>query len=69
MNKLGKNTRPIGVKIYEARRAANLSQRRLSDETGISVHRISSIENGSRGDIDVLKRLCKALGVEVGDGE
>lgn len=63
------NAAYLGARIRTARVAAKLSQKRLADETGIPVYRISDIEHGmNHYRYDLVKRLCNALGIEIDHG-
>jgi transcriptional regulator with XRE-family HTH domain len=58
------------VTLREARQEAGLTQVELAKKSGVSQSTISEIETrgpGGRIDLDVLERLCYALGVEPGD--
>ena len=37
----------LGVRIHDARKACNLTQQELADQTGVSLKMIPGIENGS----------------------
>jgi transcriptional regulator with XRE-family HTH domain len=59
---------PIRVTLREAREAAGLTQTELADRAGVRQATISQIELGtSRIDLNVLNRLCDALGLEPGE--
>ncbi|MDE7219688.1 MAG: helix-turn-helix domain-containing protein, partial [Oscillospiraceae bacterium] len=36
----------LGIRIHDARKACNLTQQELSDETGVSIKMIQCIESG-----------------------
>lgn len=57
---------PIYVELREARQKAGLSQRELAAKAGVRHAAISHIETGraQRIDLDLLERLCRALGVQ-----
>lgn len=57
---------PIYVDLREARQKAGLSQRELAAKAGVRHAAISHIETrkAQRIDLDLLERLCRALGVE-----
>lgn len=56
---------PIHVTLREVRRKAGLSQRALAAKAGVRHAAISHIETrkAQRIDLDMLDRLCRALGV------
>lgn len=52
--------------MIDARKKQNLTQRELSERTGITQADISRIENGTRNpSLDMLKRLAKGLGMRL----
>jgi transcriptional regulator with XRE-family HTH domain len=52
--------------MVEARKAQNLTQKELSERTGITQADISRIENGTRNpSLDMLKRLAKGMGMQL----
>jgi transcriptional regulator with XRE-family HTH domain len=56
----------IGNIIKGKRTSLNITQQRLSDITGISVHAIINIETGKGNPtVEVLNNLCEALGLEL----
>lgn len=59
---------PIHVELRELRQKAGLSQRELAAKAGVRHAAISHIETrkAQRIDLDLLERLCRALGVEPG---
>lgn len=58
--------RRIGYQISEARKAAGLTQAKLSEMTGMNRTDISKIENGSRNvSIDTLTTIAHALGCSI----
>lgn len=60
---------PISVQLRRHREAKGLSQQALGDLAGVRQATISELESGKtrRVDLDVLDRLCAALGVEPGE--
>jgi putative transcriptional regulator len=60
---------PISVTLKEARKEAGLTQSELAEKAGVRQATISELETGNtrRVDLDVLDRLCDALGVEPGE--
>jgi transcriptional regulator with XRE-family HTH domain len=60
---------PIVVRLLEEREAQGLTQAQLAEKADVRQATISELETGKtrRVDLDVLDRLCKALGVEPGD--
>jgi len=60
---------PIVVRLRELRIARGLSQQELSERAGVRQAAISEIESGKRRrvDLEVLDRLCVALGVQPGE--
>lgn len=59
---------PIYVDLREVRQKAGLSQRELAAKAGVRHAAISHIETrkAQRIDLDLLERLCRALGVQPG---
>jgi putative transcriptional regulator len=59
---------PIRISLREARERANLTQMELAERAGVRQATISEMERGltTRVDLDVLDRICGALGVEPG---
>lgn len=52
--------------MIKARKEQNITQKELSERTGITQADISRIENGSRNpSLDMLKRLAKGLGMRL----
>lgn len=52
--------------MIDARKKQKLTQRELSERTGITQADISRIENGTRNpSLDMLKRLAKGLGMRL----
>lgn len=52
--------------MIDARKKQNLTQRELSERTGITQADISRIEKGTRNpSLDMLKRLAKGLGMRL----
>jgi transcriptional regulator with XRE-family HTH domain len=60
---------PISVRLRAAREEAGLTQLQLAERAGVRQATISELETGKtrRVDLDVLDRLCAALGVAPGD--
>ena len=60
---------PISVTLRQAREAAGLTQLQLAVLADVRQATISELETGKtrRVDLDVLDRLCGALGVEPGE--
>jgi DNA-binding Xre family transcriptional regulator len=60
---------PIVVRLRELRIARGLSQQELSERAGVRQAAISELESGKRRrvDLEVLDRLCVALGVQPGE--
>ena len=59
---------PIRITLREARERANLTQIELAERADVRQATISEMERGltTRVDLDVLDRICRALGVEPG---
>lgn len=56
----------MGGYFRTRREMARISQKDLSDLTGLSVHTISDIEGGKGNPtIEVLLRLCECLGLKI----
>ena len=56
----------IGQLIRDKRNSLQVSQQRLCEITGISVHALSNIESGKANPtVEVLTALCDALGLEL----
>lgn len=52
--------------MIDARKKQNLTQKELSDKTGITQADISRIENGTRNpSLEMVKRLAKGLGMRL----
>ena len=52
--------------LIDARKTQNITQRELSEKTGITQADISRIENGTRNpSLEMLKRLAKGLGLQL----
>ena len=52
--------------MIDARKKQNITQKELSERTGITQADISRIENGTRNpSLEMLKRLAKGLGMRV----
>lgn len=49
-------------RLVEWRKRQGLTQRRVAEAMGVSVARVSQIENGELAGIDVLDRYVRALG-------
>lgn len=60
------NREYIGKRIAEIRKAKGMSIRQLADASGVNFANIYKIENGKYNvSIDILNKICKALGVEI----
>ena len=58
--------REIGAQLQERRTALGITRYRLSKDTGIHYGYIQALEEGKRSmSIDMLNRLCEALGLEI----
>lgn len=55
----------VGLAIRRAREAQNLTQEELGQRIGVQRARISSIEKGANLRLSTLRRIFRALGVEV----
>lgn len=56
----------IGILLKKKRTSLNITQKRLSDITSISVHAIINIEKGEGNPtIEILNTLCDVLGLEL----
>lgn len=55
----------IGLAIRRAREAQNLTQEELGHRIGVQRARISSIERGANLRLSTIRRIFRALGVEV----
>lgn len=55
----------IGLAIRQVREAKNLTQEELGERIGVQKARISSIERGSNLRLSTIRRIFRALGVEV----
>lgn len=56
----------VGKKLAELRIQKGLSVRQLSDISGIGASHICKIENGKHAaGLDILDRMCQALGAEI----
>lgn len=52
--------------MIEARKEQNITQKELSERTGITQADISRIENGTRNpSLDMIKRLAKGMGMRL----
>ncbi len=60
---------PIRITLREAREAAGLTQVQLAEKADVRQATVSDLETGKSGriDLEVLDRLCEALGVEPAD--
>lgn len=60
---------PIRVRLREAREEKGWTQVQLAEKAGVRQASISAIEGDKmkRIDLDILERLCRALGLEPGD--
>lgn len=57
-----------GMDIKDARKRAGFTQMQLSEATRIDQASISRMENGKQGiTLEYLKRIAKALGVNLGE--
>lgn len=60
------NREYIGKRIAEIRQAKGLSIRQLADLCGVSAQNITKIEHGRYNvSVDILGKICKALGYRV----
>lgn len=58
--------REIGAQLQERRTALGITRYRLSKDTGIHYGYLKDLEEGKRSmSIDMLSRLCEALGLEI----
>lgn len=58
----------LGRRIYNARKACDLTQQELSDETGVSIKMIQCIEKGSvNPSYEILFPIVKRLGLTTSD--
>src|SRR5579875_1387522 len=58
----------VGTRLRELRESLNLSQYRLSKESGVAASAINKIESGNtRPTVDVLDRICSALGITLAE--
>lgn len=56
----------LGQTLAEYRRQHNMTVRELADISGISYQNITKIEHGKYNvSIDILNRICQALGVRI----
>ena len=56
----------LGKRIWELRRARNLSQERLAEAADLVQHYISQVEQGERNvSVATLRLLARALGVKL----
>lgn len=55
----------VGLAIRKAREAQNLTQEELGERIGVQRSRISSIEKGTNLRLSTLRRIFKALHLEV----
>jgi transcriptional regulator with XRE-family HTH domain len=54
----------IGARIRQYRESANLTQKQLADQIGVTNSRVSNWEQGvNRPDVDMLADICRALNV------
>lgn len=60
------NRQKIGSAIAIFRKKRGLTIRELADKCNVTYSNISKLENGSYNvSIDILSRICNALGVEI----
>ena len=60
------NLKNVGSRIQKCRKAAGLTQRQLSDITGISENHISRVERGIHiPNFDIMVKIAKALDVSI----
>jgi len=58
------NMQIMGLVIKEKRKELNLTQKELSERTGITQADISRIENGTRNpSLEMVKRLARGMGM------
>lgn len=58
----------LGIRIHDARKACNLTQQELSDETGVSLKMIQGIEGGSvNPSYKILFPIVRRLGLTTSD--
>lgn len=56
----------IGQRLQNRRKELGITRYRLSKDTGIHYGYLKSLEEGKRSmSIDMLNRLCEALGLEI----
>lgn len=56
----------IGTTIAEHRRSSKMTQRELSEASGISAQNITKIEHGRYNlSIDILEKICRPLGLKI----
>lgn len=55
----------MGLAIRQAREAQNLTQEELGMRIGVQKARISSIERGANLRLSTIRRIFRALGIEV----
>lgn len=55
----------IGAAIREARESMKMTQEQLGEKIGVQKARISSIEKGANLRLSTLRRIFRALGMEV----
>lgn len=55
----------VGLAIRQAREAQNLTQEELGVRIGVQKARISSIERGANLRLSTIRRIFRALGIEV----
>lgn len=55
----------VGLAIRRAREAQNMTQEELGERIGVQRARISSIEKGTNLRLSTIRRIFRALGVEV----
>ena len=58
----------LGIRIHDARKACDLTQQELSDETGVSLKMIQGIEGGSvNPSYKILFPIVRRLGLTTSD--
>ena len=58
----------LGIRIHDARKACNLTQQELSDETGVSIKMIQCIESGKvNPSFEILFPIVNRLGLTTSD--
>ena len=53
----------LGERIKRFRIEKGMSQKDLSDRTGVSVHSLSNVENGKDFNVDILLHILKGLNI------